>query len=109
MNDLTLIILGATGDLTRRKLIPALYRLIAREKLENFIIVGAAVDKSSPQKILNSAREWMGNVDEALVKELASRFFYETINFEEEADFKKLESRVKELEKKFRLSGNRRV
>ncbi len=107
MNDLTFIILGATGDLTRRKLMPALYRLIARKKLENFIIVGAARDKNSLEAILDSSRKFMDKIDESIFKELASRFFYEPIDFEQETDFKKLSGRVKELEKKFGLSGNR--
>ena len=36
------VILGATGDLTNRKLIPAIYNLIASGKLHNFALVGAA-------------------------------------------------------------------
>jgi len=37
MNNVTIIIFGATGDLTRRKLIPALYRLIKQGKLKNLL------------------------------------------------------------------------
>ena len=43
MNEKTIVIFGASGDLTRRKLIPALYRLFCQDKLTpNFCIVGAA-------------------------------------------------------------------
>jgi len=41
MNDGTFIIFGATGDLAKRKLIPALYQLVAKKKLNNFAIIGA--------------------------------------------------------------------
>ena len=38
-----LLIFGASGDLTTRKLIPALYELYVRNLLpENFVILGAA-------------------------------------------------------------------
>ncbi|MFH1831546.1 MAG: hypothetical protein ABH827_01970, partial [bacterium] len=32
-DECTFVILGATGDLTKRKLIPAIYKLIAEQKL----------------------------------------------------------------------------
>ena len=38
-----IVIFGATGDLCRRKLIPALYKLWEKELLpENFLIMGSA-------------------------------------------------------------------
>ncbi len=39
-NDVTLVILGATGDLTRRLLMPAIYRLFARKRWQPRRIVG---------------------------------------------------------------------
>ena len=45
MNECTFIILGATGDLAKRKLIPALYRLVQDRKIERFVIIGAARDE----------------------------------------------------------------
>ncbi len=38
-----LVIFGASGDLTKRKLLPSLYELFARDMLpENFVILGVA-------------------------------------------------------------------
>ena len=43
-SDTTLVIIGATGDLTRRLLLPAIYRLYQLRELGNFHLVGYAVD-----------------------------------------------------------------
>ena len=107
MNDFTVILLGVTGDLARRKLIPALYHLIARKQIKDFIIVGAAYDDTTALAILESARELMVGVDDALWKELEARFFYEQLDFNKEEDFERLSTRVTELESQFGLSGNR--
>ncbi|MCA9485299.1 MAG: hypothetical protein KC506_00470, partial [Nanoarchaeota archaeon] len=42
MEKPTFIILGATGDLTKRKILPAIYHLVEKNKLENLAIIGAA-------------------------------------------------------------------
>jgi len=39
-NDITLVIIGATGDLTRRLLLPAIYRLFVRAQWQPQLIVG---------------------------------------------------------------------
>src|ERR1043166_1330004 len=64
-----MVIFGASGDLTKRKLIPALYNLERSHYLpENFAVVGFAFDQMSEeefrQKISNEARE----LDEAPVE-----------------------------------------
>ena len=64
MNDCTIIIIGVTGDLARRKLIPALYKLIALGKLEKFLLVGAAIEDATIETILNGAKHYIQNVDE---------------------------------------------
>lgn len=48
--DMTLVIIGATGDLTRRLLFPALYRLWALKELPPLRIVGYAVEDWSRDK-----------------------------------------------------------
>ena len=45
-----MVIFGASGDLTKRKLLPALYNL-ARKKLlpSNFALIGFALDKTGEE------------------------------------------------------------
>jgi len=40
--DLSLVIFGASGDLTRRKLVPALFSLFLKERIRRFRVVGFA-------------------------------------------------------------------
>lgn len=108
MNECAFIIFGATGDLTKRKLIPAIYRLIANNKLKNFIVVGAALEDASMQKILDSAKPFIeGGIDEAVWQTLQARVYYQQLNFKNKDDFARLAATVTELEKKHTVSGNR--
>jgi len=92
MKNITIIIFGATGDLAKRKLISALYHLIARKKLDNFVIIGAAYEDVTAEHILERAREFMPNVDEEVWKSLLARTFYKKINFIIPEDFEALKN-----------------
>ncbi|HLE76537.1 MAG TPA: hypothetical protein VI521_02055, partial [Candidatus Babeliales bacterium] len=90
MNDFTVILFGVTGDLSRRKLLPALYHLIARKELKQFLIVGASLGATDSKALLSIVKKDMGTVDEAVWKQLEDRFFCEALQFTNESDFKKL-------------------
>ncbi len=109
MNDLTIVLLGVTGDLARRKLLPALYNLIVQKKCIDFVIVGAAIEQTNPSAILQAVKDGIGKIDEAAWKLLEDRFFYEQLNFTNESDFQRVTTRVQGLEKQFGLAGNRMV
>jgi len=109
MNDVTIIILGVTGDLAKRKLLPALYRLIVREKLEKFLIVGAALEESGAQQLLDQAKPFIHGIDDAVWQKMVEQFFYQQLNFGNESNFVALESFVASLEKEHAMSGNRLV
>jgi glucose-6-phosphate 1-dehydrogenase len=55
--DTTLVILGATGDLTRRLLMPALYRLYALGHLEGLSLVGYAMEGWSREEFVAHLEE----------------------------------------------------
>ena len=64
INDVTLIIFGASGDLTARKLIPALYRLWTRGFLtDQAAIIGVARREKSDDVFRNEMQEAVG-IDE---------------------------------------------
>ncbi len=109
MTDVTIIIFGASGDLARRKLLPALYRLIAEEKLTNFAIIGAAIDSTTPPLIFEKVREFVGQVDEVIWQHMQERTSYEVVDFTKGQDFIALTKHVTAIEKKFTLSGNRLI
>jgi glucose-6-phosphate 1-dehydrogenase len=79
--DQDFVIIGATGDLARRKLFPALYRLIVRrEELPEGRIIGYARSKLGDDAFRKLARAAVENagldVDEAVWKTFAQRLSY---------------------------------
>lgn len=53
----TLVILGSTGDLTRRLIMPAIYRLFARDRWPDAEIVGYAMEDWSRDRFLSHLRD----------------------------------------------------
>ena len=108
-----LTIFGATGDLTRRKLLPAIYDLAAQDLLpDNFAIVGYG---RRPQDE-TAFRERMGEgirefarlpFDEAKWNWLRERIFYQPGAYGEAAAHEALETRLGEVAAQFGIEGNR--
>jgi glucose-6-phosphate 1-dehydrogenase len=79
---LTLVIFGASGDLTARKLVPALYGLAGKNRLPAGLrLVGVArspyTDEAYRQHLAGSVREHAGKTwDESVWKTFAERIFY---------------------------------
>jgi glucose-6-phosphate 1-dehydrogenase len=95
-----MVIFGATGDLTKRKLFPALYNL-AKEKFlpESFAIVGVGRQEMETadfrRKIIGELKEFISNpVDKHLVKWFEERTYYTGGDFD---DDKKLFKDLKKL------------
>ena len=59
MHECTIVILGATGDLTRRKLIPALYTLLLEKKVKKIAIVGVSNVATSADEILKQSKKYV--------------------------------------------------
>ncbi len=107
MEDCTIILFGITGDLAKRKLIPALYRLIQSGILKNYALIGAALEKTTAESCMNSAQDYIANLDQTVWKELLSRTKYIPVDGRAEKDFIALYDLVNRAEKKYQLSGNR--
>lgn len=108
MNECTIIIFGASGDLSRRKLLPALYHLIAKKKLDNFVIIGASFDATTAAAILEAARSYLGNeIDEQAFALLQERMVYHKLDFSHANDYQQLAKQVKQSEERYSLAGNR--
>ncbi|MEP7147580.1 MAG: glucose-6-phosphate dehydrogenase [Acidobacteriota bacterium] len=95
-----MVIFGATGDLTKRKLFPALYNL-ARDKFlpPNFAIVGVGRQEMESEQFRDEMHENLkkfagANPDDELLDWFCSRTFYTGGDFD---DDKKLFKDVKDL------------
>ena len=61
----TMVIFGGVGDLTKRKLIPAIYYLAEQKLLpDNFALLGVARDQNTDDGYRRMMREAMTNSDE---------------------------------------------
>src|SRR5512136_446071 len=91
-----MVIFGASGDLTKRKLVPALYHL-AREKLlpDSFAVVGVATSELGSdafrERMSSEARGHVsGGPDPALWEWLLSRVTYLPGNFRDAGTYQRL-------------------
>ena len=108
-----LVIFGATGDLARRKLLPALYNLAHEGALpERFGLVGNArspmEDEEFRQQAIDSVREFSRRPpDEKVLAKLFSDVRYVSGSFDDDAVYEALRTRLDELDKKAGLALNR--
>jgi glucose-6-phosphate 1-dehydrogenase len=91
-----LTIFGASGDLTKRKLIPALYNLALEKRLpERFAVVGYARSEMSHDAFREKMREGIGEfsrtgVDESVWQQFASTLYYISGDYQEPEGYQSL-------------------
>jgi glucose-6-phosphate 1-dehydrogenase len=100
MNDVTILLLGATGDLARRKLLPALYSLWREKKIEKCLIIGAAREKDATvAQIAEATRPYIQRgFDDTAWRDFVGTLVYEPIDFSVEEDFTQLARTIDILE-----------
>lgn len=115
INDATLMIFGASGDLTGRKLIPALFNLFKNGYLaDHCTIVGVARREKSDDSFRDEMKqELLEVIPSEQVTELwdafSSMLCYQQTDISNPADFDQLKHRVESLEAERGLPGNRIV
>jgi glucose-6-phosphate 1-dehydrogenase len=108
-----IVIFGASGDLTRRKLIPALYHLFHEGLLpEPFCVVGYGRSDMTAEEFRRRAREAAGEfcrceIEPGRWKEFAARLSYVAGGFTEDGAFAELHRHLEELDERHGLGGAR--
>ncbi len=103
--DQVLIIFGASGDLTRRKLVPALYMLYKQKLLpEKFAVLGASRTPFSDEEFRQHVQEFLP--DEAQVKTFKELLYYQSVSTKTAEDLKPLKTRLAEITKKRGIPEN---
>jgi glucose-6-phosphate 1-dehydrogenase len=111
-----LLIFGASGDLAKRLLVPALYNLACDGLLsDNFAVLGTGRSPLTHETF----REHMSGKDQGIGKfhtrnifdetawnNLVSRFHYLSSNIDDVEDFKNLREEVARLDVKYQAGGN---
>jgi glucose-6-phosphate 1-dehydrogenase len=98
-----LVIFGASGDLTARKLVPGCYNLFKDGYLpESFSLVGVSrtpmTDEVFREKLKESVKKFSrSGFDETRWTEFSSRIFYQPLDATKESDFQFLKSRLEKI------------
>jgi len=109
-----LVIFGASGDLTARKLVPALFNLFKAKQLpENFVVLGASRSNMSDDAfrdkvVLESKylKEKSKDVSKKEMQTFASKFFYEDLGDKYDGDYVGLKKRIHQLNNDQKTAGN---
>lgn len=106
--DLILVIFGASGDLTERKLVPAIYELFKRNLLpDKFAVVGVSrtnfTDEAFRAKLKNAV-EKQGNGEK--IGEFLKLLHYIKIDTAAESEYSKVKEKLNELKKEMSIGAN---
>ncbi len=100
-----IVIFGASGDLTKRLLMPAIYNLFTHEALpEQYFIIGTSMDKmdtsSFRKKIGDNLNEYgTQEFDSHAYSEFSKNLFYYTSKFDEKSCYDNLKKKIDEIDK----------
>ena len=108
----TLVIFGAAGDLTKRKLLPALYNLKANGLLpREFAVIGVARKEMSHEQFREEQTKEIAQfatmaVDDGLWAEMRAGLYYQAGEFADAATYVKLGTLLGEAARKHGTDGN---
>lgn len=106
----TIVIFGASGDLTHRKLIPALYHLYANKMLpKDFAILGVSrteySDEGFREKLAKSLKE-NEKTEQLLLDSFCEHLYYTPLNTSDANEYGRLKEKLAQLEEQHKTDGN---
>lgn len=104
-----LVIFGASGDLTKRKLIPALYELHTQDLLpEKFAVLGVSRTQLTDQEFKDRMLEFLPTDDHSRndIGAFLEHLYYLPLSTSEPADYSKLRSKLEELRQNLLIPEN---
>lgn len=108
-----MVVFGGTGDLTHRKLMPAIYNLAYNKMLpENFAVVSVGRRKYSDEEYRNQVETSVGkfsrfNLEDKLWEEVRKKIYYVDFDFDDNDGYSRLKEFLGELDSKYNTGGNR--
>ena len=109
----TLVIFGATGDLAKRKLLPAIYNLAHEGALpERFNLIGVSRSEQPHEEFREMAEESIKefsrrDADEEVLKRLIERMRYVAGSFDEDDMYERLAKEAEEFDEEADITFNR--
>ncbi|MHB8620268.1 MAG: glucose-6-phosphate dehydrogenase, partial [Chloroflexota bacterium] len=113
-NPCNMVIFGASGDLTHRKLFPALYNLVYEHLLSpGFNVIGFARRPKQDEEFRDEVKASISQfsrrkpVDNQVWESFGSRIFYETSTFEDPGGYTRLAETMRRNDRDHGTGGNR--
>jgi len=106
-----LVVFGASGDLTRRKLLISLFELYKRDLLgEQLYLLGAGRKKLADEQFRQTAQqaiqEHSGDISLKETEPFISRLYYISGDYDDARFYDNLKSKLAELDKKHKVDGS---
>lgn len=105
------VIFGASGDLTKRKLVPALYSLFAQNLLpERFVLLGVSITPLTNEEFKSgmkrAIKEFKEIEDTSKIDEFIQKIYYTTIELDDASSYVTLKHRLEKLRIENNINGN---
>jgi glucose-6-phosphate 1-dehydrogenase len=104
-----MVIFGASGDLTKRKLIPALYELHRSGQLpEPFVMLGISRSEITDDEYRDRMRSWCAQdeFDDASYDAFAQKLFYRSADATDPKGFEDVTKHIEQFDLKHKTRGN---
>ncbi len=112
-NNCIIVIFGASGDLTKRKLMPAIYALYRQNLLpKNFAILGTSrspySDEAFRKKIVSDIKTYakLKRADQKQLVHFSKHLYYQALDATKIEHYEDLKVRLSEIDKKLKVGGN---
>ena len=103
-----LVIFGASGDLTERKLAPALSSLFQQHLLSpSFFILGFGRSKMTDEGFRARMKKALGEAGSPIPGEFLGRFYYVTGDYTDAASYQRLADTLEKLDRRYGTQNNR--
>ena len=100
MSDVTFVIFGVTGDLAKRYIFPAIYRLLESQKIDNFVIIGVARRELAIAAILKESFSFVKNGKKNIWRKVEEATYYQQLDFQDTLQYSFLKEKIIKLKGK---------
>jgi glucose-6-phosphate 1-dehydrogenase len=104
-----MVLFGASGDLTKRKLVPALFNLVKASLLpKQFAILGVAVDQLGEEQFRSQVTSFLPAEDRGTEawQWFQQRLYYHCGDFSDPATYATVSARLGQIDERFQTEGN---
>jgi glucose-6-phosphate 1-dehydrogenase len=102
-----LVLFGASGDLTKRKLVPALLNLAKVGLMpKNYAILGVAVDDLTLEQFRDRVTSFLPSDNSPETLDFKQRLFYHRGDFSDNSMYSALEAHLSDLDRQYDTEGN---